>query len=113
MGRNAWPGEVNSEIVEDHAEQQQSKAPRNQIENRRVFKAQGCLRIRFVSRPPRHSCFVRSGVLGSAMYHGLALSKCEGGVYQRKVAERLREVAKLPPAFRVILLCQQSQVIAG
>src|SRR5690349_12987854 len=47
------------------------------------------------------------------MYHRYALRQSEGGIHQRKVAECLREVTKLSLVFRVVLLGEQANVVAG
>ena len=47
------------------------------------------------------------------MHQWLAFGKREGRVHQRKMTERLREIAELPPAFRVILFSQQAKIVAG
>ena len=43
----------------------------------------------------------------------LGFGQREGRVYQREVAERLREVAELSLVFRVVLLGEQSEIVAG
>lgn len=56
---------------------------------------------------------VAMGTERSRLNHGLALGQHEACTDQRKVAERLWEVAKLSPFLRIVFFGEQSQIIAG
>lgn len=47
------------------------------------------------------------------MDHRLVLGQREGRAHERKMAERLWEVTELPLLFRVVLLGQQAEIVAG
>ena len=56
----------------------------------------------------------RQNVFGSAdsRHHGLALAQRQGRVHQREMAESLWEVPELTPQLRVVLLGEQSEIVA-